>query len=104
MKISYDYEIFWKQVFGSIPNRYFYNLINYFSKNNDLKVKVFSNFYLNKKLDNLPKDIIKGSRLKYKLPFTGKILELLNKKISNRRMLTFKSNIIPAPCFHLCQN
>ncbi len=94
MKISYDYEIFWKQVFGSIPNRYFYNLINYFSKNNDLKVKVFSNFYLNKKLDNLPKDIIKGSRLKYKLPFTGKILELLNKKISNRRMLTFKSNII----------
>jgi len=94
VKISYDYEIFWKQPFGSIPNRYFFNLISHFSKNDDLSIKVFSNIYLNKKLDYLPKNIVKGLRLKYKPPFTGKILELLNKNISNKRMLTFKSNII----------
>ncbi len=94
MKISYDYEIFWKQPFGSIPDRYFYNLINNFSQNSEHQVKVFSALYLNDKLNQLPKDIISGSRLNFKIPFTGKILEFFNKFVSNRKMIEFNPNII----------
>ena len=94
MKISYDYEIFWKQPFGSIPDRYFYNLISNFSQDSEHQVKVFSALYLNDKLNQLPKDIISGSRLNFKIPFTGKILEFFNKIVSNQKMIEFNSNII----------
>ena len=58
---------------GSIPDRYFYNLINI-----SLKILISKGFflYLNDKLNQLPKDIISGSRLNFKIQ-TGKILDFL---------------------------
>ena len=51
MKICFDYEIFWKQRFSGIASRYFYNIIKTLLNYNYLDVKVFSKYYLNKKLD-----------------------------------------------------
>ena len=67
MKICFDNEIFWTQKFGGISSRYFFNLIKILSNNNNLDVKVFAKFYLNKKIDDLSKKIVIGNRVKFDL-------------------------------------
>ena len=56
MKISFDYEIFWKQKFGGIASRYFFNLIDYFFNKDIYDIKVFSKLYFNRRLEELPKE------------------------------------------------
>ena len=67
MKICYDYEIFWKQKFSGVASRYYFNLIKYLSYNQNLKIKVFANIYLNERIENLPSknNHIKFSTLLY---------------------------------------
>ena len=78
MRICFDYEIFWREEFGSISSRYFFNLIKILSNNRNLNVKVFAKFYLNTKLQELSKKNIVGDRVKFKPPLTGRIFEKLN--------------------------
>jgi hypothetical protein len=78
VKICFDNEIFWNQKFGGISSRYFFNLIKILSDNKNLNVKVFAKYYLNRKLDDLSKNIVIGKRVKFKPPFTGKIFLKLN--------------------------
>ena len=94
MKICFDDEIFWKQKFGGISSRYFYNLIKILSENNDLNVKVFAKFYLNNKLDDLSKKIVIGNRVKFKPPFTGKIFQKINSLFLSKEIKAYKPNII----------
>ena len=94
MKICFDYEIFWKQRFSGIASRYFYNLIKTLLNYNYLDVKVFSKYYFNEKLDELPKNVVIGNKLKYKIPYTGKLIEKLNSLISNSQILNFNPDII----------
>ena len=78
MKICFDSEIFWTEKFGSISSRYFFSLIKILSNNNDLDVKVFARFYLNKKLDDLSKKIVIGNRVKFTPRIGGSIFRKLN--------------------------
>ena len=94
MKICFDNEIFWTQKFGAISSRYFFNLIENLSIKSDLDVKVFAKFYLNNRLDNLSKNIVIGSKLKYKLPFTGIIYKKVNDFFLNKEINLFKPDII----------
>ena len=94
MKIAYDYEIFWKQrKFGGI-SRYFSNLIKYNYNNTQLTAKVFSHYYFNEYLNILSKDLIEGKKINYIPPFSGKIIELYTKHLSNLKLLNFKPDII----------
>jgi len=83
MKICYDYEIFWKQKFSGVASRYYFNLIKYLSYNQNLKIKVFANIYLNERIENLPSNLLIGKRMKKRIPFTGKILEKFNSTLCN---------------------
>jgi glycosyltransferase involved in cell wall biosynthesis len=95
MKICFDNEIFWTEQFGSISSRYFFNLINTLStNNNNLDVKVFAKFYLNKKLDDLSKQIVVGNRIKFKPPFGGRIFRKLNSFFLNKRINEYNPDII----------
>ena len=98
MKICFDNEIFWKQKFGGISSRYFYNLIKILSENNDLNVKVFAKFYLNNKLDDLSKKIVIGNRVKFKPPFTGKIFQKINSLFLSNEIKAYKPDIIHKTC------
>ena len=71
MKIAFDYEIFWKQKFGGIASRYFFNLINYFFNKGIFDIKVFSKLYLNRRLEELPKEIIYGLDFKGDIQASG---------------------------------
>lgn len=94
MKICFDNEIFWDQKFGSISSRYFFNLIKILSKNSHLNIKVFSKFYLNKRLDELSKKIVIGSRVRFKPPYTGKIFKKLNSFFLDYEINRFQPHII----------
>ena len=94
MKICFDNEIFWAQKFGGISSRYFFNLIKILSNNHNLDVKVFAKYYLNKKLDDLSKNIVIGKRVKFKPPFTGKIFQKLNSFFLNNEIKKFQPDII----------
>jgi glycosyltransferase involved in cell wall biosynthesis len=94
VKICYDSEIFWSQAKGAIPSRYFFNLIKILSNNSKLNVKVFSKFYLNVKIDELSKEIVKGSRVKFKPPYTGIFFEKLNYFFLDYEIKRFKPDII----------
>ena len=94
MKIAFDYEIFWKQKFGGIASRYFFNLINYFFNKGIFDIKVFSKLYLNRRLEELPKEIIYGSKINYLPPFTGRFFEFYSRYVSNKKMLNYNSDII----------
>jgi len=94
MKICYDYEIFWKQIFSGVASRYYYNLIKHLSENQNLKLKVFANLYLNERIENLPSDLLIGKRIKKRIPFTGKILEKFNSIYCNYQISKFNPDII----------
>ena len=94
MKICFDNEIFWNQKVGGISSRYFFNLIKILSNKNNLDVKVFSKFYLNTKLDELSKKIVVGNRVKFKLPYTGKIFQKLNSFFLHYEIKRFQPDII----------
>ena len=94
MKICFDNEIFWTQKIGAISSRYFYNLIKTLSNNNNLDVKVFAKFYLNEKLDDLSKKIVKGNRIKFKLPFTGIIFKKINSFFLDDKIKLYQPDII----------
>ena len=94
MKICYDYEIFWKQIFSGVASRYYYNLIKHLSENQNLKLKVFANLYLNERIENLPSDLLIGKRIKKRIPFTGKILEKFNSIYCNYQIFKFNPDII----------
>ena len=94
MKICFDNEIFWTQKFGGISSRYFFNLIKILSNNHNLDVKVFAKYFLNKKLDDLSKNIVIGKRVKFKPPFTGKIFQKLNSFFLNNEIKKFQPDII----------
>ena len=94
MKISFDYEIFWKQKFGGIASRYFFNLIDYFFKKGIYDIKVFSKLYFNRILEELPKEIIYGTKINYLPPFTGRFFEFYTRYVSNKKMLDYNSDII----------
>ena len=94
MKICFDNEIFWTEKFGSISSRYFFNLIKLLSNNNDLDVKVFAKFYLNIKLDDLPKKIIIGNRVRFRPPFTGSFFRKINSFFLNKEIKKYKPDII----------
>jgi glycosyltransferase involved in cell wall biosynthesis len=94
VKICFDNEIFWNQKFGGISSRYFFNLIKILSNNKNLDIKVFAKYYLNKKLDDLSKDIVIGKRVKFKPPFMGKIFLKLNAFFLNNEIKKFQPEII----------
>lgn len=94
MKICFDSEIFWTEKFGSISSRYFFSLIKILSNNNDLDVKVFARFYLNKKLDDLSKKIVIGNRVKFTPRIGGSIFRKLNSIFLNNRIKEYKPDII----------
>jgi len=94
MKICFDSEIFWKEKFGSISSRYYFNLIKILSNKKDLNLKVFSRFYQNKRLDDISKKIVVGNRIKFKPPYTGKIFQKLNSFFLNREIKKFQPDII----------
>ena len=94
MRICFDYEIFWREKFGSISSRYFFNLIKILSNNRNLNVKVFAKFYLNTKLQELSKKNIVGDRVKFKPPLTGRIFEKLNYFFLDHEIKKFQPEII----------
>ncbi len=94
MKICFDYEIFWKQKFSGIASRYFYNLIKHLAQKEGLNLKVFANFYFNEKIKQLSPEIVKGSRLNFRVPFTGKILEKINSILCRNQIIKFNPNVI----------
>jgi len=94
MKVCFDYEIFFKEKFGSISSRYFFNIIKILSNINNVDIRVFSKFYLNTKLDELSKQIVIGNRIKFKPPFTGKIFQKINSVFLNYQIKNFCPQII----------
>jgi hypothetical protein len=70
MKILYDHQIFTNQVYGGI-SRYFYELMNHFSHNQDIKFEISLKYSNNHYLENVNfthhKTFLKMQILKEKL-------------------------------------
>ena len=81
MKVLYDHQIFTSQIYGGI-SRYFFELINNFKNDNEIKYELslkYSNNYYLKKLNNLS-----YTSFLENYSFRGKyrLLNILNKKVS----------------------
>lgn len=108
MKILYDFQIFWDQEYGG-PSRYFYNLINEFEKNSNLKV--CSPFYINKYLKEVSKkknifgiylnnNLVKKVPKKIKIQFENYFFNPLNQYIFNKYSKYYKPDIIHSTFFN----
>ena len=84
MKILYDHQIFNNKVYGGI-SRYFYELMNHFSQNQDVKFKISlkysNNYYLQKVNFTNHETFFKNMNFKGKSHIMTSINELYNKRL-----------------------
>lgn len=84
MKILYDHQIFTNQVYGGI-SRYFYELMNQFSQNQDVKFEISLKYSNNHYLKNVNftnhKTFFKDKNFKGKTHIIASINELHNKRL-----------------------
>jgi glycosyltransferase involved in cell wall biosynthesis len=93
MKIVYDYSIFFKQKYGGI-SRYFVNLINNFPENENIDPIIISPIHKNIFLKNIKQQNKKGFYFNNKIPFTGKIINSINKLISSFYLKSLNPSIV----------
>lgn len=101
MNVLYDYSIFQLQRYGGI-SRYFYELINNFSKNNEVNVNLFEGFHINEYEFSKEKDNF-GFYRGFKTPFfkgSGYVLDKFNHIWFNKTYDDFSNLNIFHPTYY----
>ncbi len=88
----FNHSIFEKQKYGGI-SRYFVNLVQSFSKDKEIKPLIVCPIYKNLYLNNTSSNLKKGFFFEKKIPFTGKLIKLINYYGSNKYYDELKPHI-----------
>lgn len=93
MRIAFDHQAFSRQAYGGV-SRYYYHLINELIDWRDLRVKVFSPWYINRYLKDLPADAVRGSFLtRYPLRATP-VFQAINGILGKRDIFRWQPDIV----------
>jgi hypothetical protein len=92
MKIAYDHQIFTSQVYGGI-SKYYYHLAKELSELGE-SVKIFSPFYKNKYISDLPKKIVNGRYVDHYPLNSQRIVNKYNQFVSDRSIHKYQPDII----------
>ena len=92
MKIAYDHQIFTSQVYGGI-SKYYYHLAKELSGIGE-SVKIFSPFYKNKYISDLPKKVVNGRYVDHYPLNSQRIVNKYNQFVSDRGIHKYQPDII----------
>jgi len=91
MRIAYDFQIFYSQIYGGV-SRYFYNLIQQTKQKH--QIKIFSPSYINQYINAFPAEIVHGYYRRSYPPKTAPLFRIYNTFAACSQIKKWKPDIL----------